>query len=57
MGKRRRGTAIIETDKGILLTAMSRGDFLLPGGGADKGESRFSLHYSPKHSIFWYNAV
>ena len=41
MGKRRRGTAILETDKGILLTAMSRGTFLLPGGGANKGESRF----------------
>jgi len=41
MGKRRRGTAILETDKGILLTVMSRGTFLLPGGGANKGESRF----------------
>jgi 8-oxo-dGTP pyrophosphatase MutT (NUDIX family) len=41
MGKRRRGTAILETDKGILLTAMSGGTFLLPGGGANKGESRF----------------
>lgn len=39
--KRKRGTAIVETDKGILLTAMSSGTFLLPGGGADKGESRF----------------
>lgn len=38
---KRRGTAILETDKGILLTAMSRGTFLLPGGGANKGESRF----------------
>ena len=41
MSKRRRGTAILETEKGILLTAMSRGTFLLPGGGANKGESRF----------------
>jgi len=41
MGKRRRGTAILETDKGILLTAMSGGTFLLPGGGVNKGESRF----------------
>jgi 8-oxo-dGTP diphosphatase len=41
MAKRRRGTAILETKEGILLTAMSRGTFLLPGGGADKGESRF----------------
>jgi len=39
--KRRRGTAIVETPKGILLTAMSRGTYLLPGGGANKGESRF----------------
>lgn len=39
--KRRRGTAIVETNKGILLTAMSGGFFLLPGGGANKGESRF----------------
>ena len=42
MEKRRRGTAIVETDKGILLTSMSKGPFLLPGGGANKGESRFS---------------
>jgi 8-oxo-dGTP diphosphatase len=41
MSKRRRGTAILETENGILLTAMSRGNFLLPGGGANKGESRF----------------
>ena len=41
MGKRRRGTAILETEKGILRTAMSGGTFLLPGGGANKGESRF----------------
>jgi 8-oxo-dGTP diphosphatase len=41
MNKRRRGTAIVETEKGILLTAMSGGTYLLPGGGANKGESRF----------------
>lgn len=39
--KRRRGTVILETSKGILLTAMSDGTFLLPGGGTNKGESRF----------------
>lgn len=39
--KRRRGTAIVESSKGILLTAMSSGVFLLPGGGANKGETRF----------------
>ena len=41
MEKRKRGTAIVETDQGILLTAMIDGEFLLPGGGTDKGESRF----------------
>ena len=40
-GKRRRGTVILETDKGILLTAMKSKMFLLPGGGTNKGESRF----------------
>jgi 8-oxo-dGTP diphosphatase len=39
--KRRRGTVIVETNKGILLTAMSAETYLLPGGGANKGESRF----------------
>lgn len=38
---RRRGTVILETEKGILLTAMGRGGYLLPGGGANKGETRF----------------
>jgi 8-oxo-dGTP diphosphatase len=38
---RRRGTAIVETDKGILLTAGRHGPFILPGGGAHRGESRF----------------
>ncbi len=38
---RKRGTIIIETDEGILLTAMSSGTYLLPGGGVNKGESRF----------------
>ncbi|MDK2908242.1 MAG: 8-oxo-dGTP diphosphatase [Candidatus Woesearchaeota archaeon] len=41
MGKRRRGTAIFETEKGILLTSISGRTFILPGGGANKGESRF----------------
>ena len=39
--KRRRGTAIVETERGVLLTAMGNGEFLLPGGGADRGETRF----------------
>jgi ADP-ribose pyrophosphatase YjhB (NUDIX family) len=38
---RRRGTAIIEKHKGILLTAGRHGAFILPGGGANRDESRF----------------
>jgi len=39
---RRRGTAIVETERGILLTAGRPGrPFILPGGGAKRGESRF----------------
>jgi 8-oxo-dGTP diphosphatase len=39
---RRRGTVILETPKGILLTAGRPGKpFILPGGGAERGESRF----------------
>jgi len=38
---RRRGTAIVETGDGILLTAGRHGKFILPGGGAERGESRF----------------
>src|SRR3972149_4610283 len=39
---RRRGTTIVETEKGILLTAgCPRKPFILPGGGAERGESRF----------------
>ena len=41
MAKRRRGTVILETKKGILLTAMKSKNFLLPGGSANRGESRF----------------
>jgi 8-oxo-dGTP diphosphatase len=37
---RRRGTAIVETPRGILVTAGRRKLFLLPGGGAEKWESR-----------------
>lgn len=39
--RRRRGTAIVETDRGILLTSGRRRVFILPGGGAKRGESRF----------------
>jgi 8-oxo-dGTP diphosphatase len=38
--KRRRGTAIIDTPEGILVTAGQSRVFLLPGGGANKNESR-----------------
>jgi len=37
---RRRGTAIVDTPRGILVVAGKRMRFLLPGGGALKGESR-----------------
>lgn len=40
IAKRRRGTAIIETDKGILLTSGNGESYSLPGGGARLGESR-----------------
>lgn len=38
--KRRRGTAIVETKKGILLVAGRSKVFLTPGGGASRRESR-----------------
>lgn len=38
--KRRRGTAIVETEEGILVTAGRSKIFLLPGGGANKHETR-----------------
>lgn len=37
---RRRGTAIIETPKGILVASGRKKLFLLPGGGAERWESR-----------------
>lgn len=37
---RRRGTAIVETTKGILIASGRKKVFLLPGGGAEKWESR-----------------
>ncbi|MBE1426961.1 8-oxo-dGTP pyrophosphatase MutT (NUDIX family) [Desulfomicrobium macestii] len=39
--KNRRGTAIVETDHGILLVETRKGMILLPGGGAKKREPRF----------------
>ncbi|MHB8104618.1 MAG: NUDIX domain-containing protein [Dehalococcoidales bacterium] len=38
--KRRRGTAIVETEKGIIVTAGRNKVFLLPGGKANKRETR-----------------
>jgi 8-oxo-dGTP diphosphatase len=38
--KRRRGTAIVDTEKGILVTAGRGKVFILPGGGAGKHETR-----------------
>ncbi len=38
--RRRRGTAIVETEGGILITAGRNGVFILPGGGADRHETR-----------------
>ena len=38
--KRRRGTAVVETEQGILVTAGRSKIFLLPGGGANKNETR-----------------
>ena len=37
---RRKGVAIVETEKGILLVAGKARIFMLPGGGAKIGESR-----------------
>ena len=42
---RRRGTAIVETERGILLTAGQPGKpFILPGGGAKRGETVSYTH-------------
>jgi len=37
---RRRGTAIVETPKGILVVSLDGVNFTLPGGGAHRDESR-----------------
>ena len=37
---RRRGTAIVDTPRGILVVSGRKKIFLLPGGGAEKNESR-----------------
>ncbi len=38
--RRRRGAAIVDTPEGILLVSGRRKLFILPGGGANRGESR-----------------
>ncbi|QBX63342.1 NUDIX domain-containing protein [Dehalococcoides mccartyi] len=40
VSRRRRGTAIVETPEGILVTAGGSKVYLLPGGGANKHETR-----------------
>jgi 8-oxo-dGTP pyrophosphatase MutT (NUDIX family) len=40
MEKKKRGTAIVKTEQGILLTKTRSGLFLLPGGHTKKGEPR-----------------
>jgi 8-oxo-dGTP diphosphatase len=40
VGKRRRGTAIVDTSHGILVVSRDNRTFYLPGGGAERGESR-----------------
>ena len=40
VSKRRRGTAIVDTPKGILVVSRDNRTFYLPGGGAERGESR-----------------
>lgn len=37
---RKKGVALVDTPKGILIVAGRRKIYALPGGGADKGESR-----------------
>jgi len=40
LSKRRRGTAIVDTSRGILVVSHGNRTFYLPGGGAEKGESQ-----------------
>lgn len=37
--KRRRGSAIVDSSRGILVVSHDNRTFFLPGGGAEKGES------------------
>lgn len=38
--RRRKGAAIVDTPKGVLVVASRNKKFMLPGGGANHGESR-----------------
>ena len=40
VNKRRRGTAIVDTPEGILVVSHNNRTFYLPGGGAERGETR-----------------
>jgi 8-oxo-dGTP diphosphatase len=40
MYKRKRGTALVDTENGILIVSGRHKVFILPGGGTDRGESR-----------------
>jgi 8-oxo-dGTP diphosphatase len=40
VSKRRRGTAIVDTPAGILVVSRDDRTFYLPGGGAERGETR-----------------
>ena len=42
IGRRRRGTAIVDTRDGILVVSHDNRTFYLPGGGAEEGETRRS---------------
>jgi 8-oxo-dGTP diphosphatase len=37
---RKKGVALVEGSQGFLVVKMGRGSYVLPGGGADRGESR-----------------
>lgn len=40
MQRRRRGTALVDTPNGVLLVSQNGRRFILPGGGARRGETR-----------------
>ena len=50
-GTRRKGAAIVDTKEGILVVAGRSKRYILPGGGANNGESRKKAAISPKTNI------